>query len=268
MTDLRSFVRYLVPGLTFLIEFVLVLAAASYGETVSLLETSLKAADIGNIFGAALALAGLGYLFSVAHHSLCWSSAGSWYNAVDLRAVIQRLEARNFLRLQLQEGQDIPSGLSRAGAWRVFTALWHSRRQTSKRIEGATVRADSLSDLMHGSGSTLAACVLASVVAVVVALLRFNDISFFRILPVIVLLVLLHWTAYRHTGAQAQGFAELVLFDELTPQTTPPTSTSSDPSAPPTPQSPFVFWISRRELQVGQPVVPPDVGPAGAAPRR
>jgi predicted membrane channel-forming protein YqfA (hemolysin III family) len=252
MTDLRSFVRYLVPGLTFLIEFVLVLAAASYTETVSLLGGSLKAADIGSIFGAALALGGLGYLASVAHHSLCWSSLGSWYNAVDLRAVIQRLQAQNLLVLERQEGSAQPVGaLSRAGAWRIFTALWHSRRETSNRIKGATVRADSLSDLMHGSGSAVVACVLAVLAALAVSYSKFEHISLFTAGATAVLLVLVHWNSYRHTGAQAQGFAELVLFEELASQPTRPTAAPSGESESPSPlQGPFILRVSKREQQV------------------
>lgn len=254
MTDLRSFVRYLVPGLTFLIELVLVLAAASYTETVSLLGGSLKAADIGSIFGAALALGGIGYLASVVHHCVCWSSLGSWYNAVDLRAVIQRLQAQNLLVLEPQEGVSPPVGaLSRAGAWRVFTALWHSRRETSNRIKGATTRADSLSDLMHGSGSAVVACVLAVLAALAVSCSKFEHISLFIAGATAILLVLVHWNSYRHTGAQAQGFAELVLFEELgsLAQLTRLTAGPSSENASPSPlQGPFILRVSRREQQV------------------
>ncbi|MCW5650776.1 MAG: hypothetical protein KIS62_13605 [Ramlibacter sp.] len=257
MTDLRSFVRYLVPGITFLVELALLLAAANPKETILLLGGSLRAADIGSIFGAALALGGLGYLIGAAHHSLCWSSVGPWYNAVDLREVLQRLQVRNFLVLELQDGPEATTQnivLSPAGSWRVFTALWHSRRETSSRIKGATPRADSLSDLMHGAGSALIACVLAIVVALSVASAQFIDISRCTALAVSMLLLLIHWKSYRHAGAQARGFAELVLFEELSsvsPASPSAATLATTPTHSESASQAFVLRISRRELDSG-----------------
>jgi hypothetical protein len=253
MSDFRSFVRYLVPGIAFLIELALLLTFANSHSAFSWLSQSRKTADLGAVFGGVLALGGLGYFISILHHTLYWSSFGSWYAAADLRSLLRQLEKAGFLSLTFQDGSNPtpPAELSRAGAWRVVTALWHGRRESSQRIKGANPRADSLSDLMHGAGSALVACVLSIVVALLVSCQIFDHVNLYAILPAAFFLLFVHWICYRHTGAHAQGFVELVLFDELS---APPHSNSTQPSLsgktePPAPvQSPLVYRISHREL--------------------
>lgn len=258
MTDIRSFLRYLMPGLTFFVELMLILVSASFSETVVAMRSGFSDADLGDVFGATLVLAGIGYLLGVLHHSLCWSSLGVWYNVADLRPVLKRLEAAGLLRLELQgDGANaISSGqLSPAGAWRVFTVLWHCRRETSQRIKGAAPRAESLFDLMHGAGAALIASTLASIIAIAISSYVYNHPHLWVALITCLILLLIHWTSYRQTGAQARGVVELVLFDEMasvaTTQASSPLSGTNNPlTAAVGPISP-VFRVSRDELQVG-----------------
>jgi hypothetical protein len=238
MTDLRNFVRYLVPGLTLVIEFALVLIAASYNEAFCLFADLPK--DIGTILGGTLFLAGVGYLIGLVHHRIIWSCLGCCYGAIDFSPVLKRLHKNNFIRYFPEEQEITTVEFSRAEAWRVFTALWYSRLNVSEIIKGANNRADSLSDLMHGLGSAFVACVLSIIFAYVVAKLKFEHISCLKIAIAISVLLVLHFSCYRISIKQTQGFVERVLFHDLV--TSKVKSESPQQEKKDTP----VFWISRQ----------------------
>lgn len=249
MNDLRSFVRYLVPGLTFLVEVAILLTAANTSMVVAWLAT-LRIAELGAVFGAVLALGGLGYLVGIVHHNLFWSGLGAWYAPADHRGFIQRLQEANHLTLELQTGPRTSKSLvlSRAGAWRVVNAIWHGRRESSQRIKGATARADSLYDLMHGAGSTFVASVLATGVAATLAGTSFPRIAWLPVLLLASALVALHWFSYRTIGAHAQEFIDLVLFEELSSPLQQPAPTSTQVAIVP---NVLTYRVSELELQVG-----------------
>ena len=238
MNDIRSFIRYLAPGITFVVELALLLILADPLAAPSWLTQLKEYANLGTVFGGVLALGGLGYLISGFHHNLYWSRLGARYAAIDSRDFIVRLQNMGRLKLKFQDGSnsDALVKLSAAGAWRVVTALWYTRRKSSERIKGATTRADSLSDLTHGAGSALVACVMSIVVAYFLAYKGFDQVCIYLMLPVSVFLPYMHWRSYRFTGKQTQGFAELVLFEELM-------SPLSEP--------PAVCWIRKEDLEEG-----------------
>src|SRR5438128_208601 len=112
MNDFRSFVRYLVPGLTFFVETAILLAFANV-HAVWCWITHVPS-SVTTFFGAVLVMAGIGYLFGMLHHNIYW--ACSFYAANDPRGVIQRLQACNHLVLVYQDGAPVanPIRLSRA----------------------------------------------------------------------------------------------------------------------------------------------------------
>lgn len=214
MSDIRSFLRYLVPGFVFLLELgVLALVSGTiipYTKLSIGIDTNVVAA-----LGAIGVSGALGYMFSLIHHTLYWSIPG--YAAADQRPVLSSLQKNGILSLSCHDEDCEDVILSRSGAWRVFTAIWHtSAGEPDSRLAAATSRAESLTDLMHGSGSTLVGSVLASISAVVAAFFvgAFTD-RILLMLALALLLAVVHWRSYRVAGAHAQGFTDLALFNVL-----------------------------------------------------
>jgi len=213
-----------------------------YPKIGSKIDTNLVVA-----LGAVAASGALGYVFSFVHHTLYWG--WSWYAAADQRAVLDSLRRRGVLTLQRSDAEAEVVALSRAGAWRVFTAIWHSRIEVSGRLKGATARAETLTDLMHGSGATLIGSMFAVAAWFVAASCWGATCQGWLIaLAVSALLVLVHWCSYRIAGGHAQGFTDIVLFHDLS---TPISGESATEPSEGTAPTAHLFWVSKHELEVG-----------------
>ena len=108
---------------------------------------------------------GIGFLFSTIHHALhrdVYPLILPW-STVDHRPTLISLADRLSL-VDQEENQVNPNQLTRAGAWRVVTAIWHERRETSDRLRSANQRTVELFDHAHAAGTALVASVAAMVI--------------------------------------------------------------------------------------------------------
>jgi hypothetical protein len=231
MDEARRFLRYIVPGILFLVEgllFTWILFPDWAEQEISLLTDD---AGVGFALAGILGSGGLGFLFSLVHHQAHWSCP-----SIDFRNTITRARNSSLLTLADADGHPITSGsgtlLTARQAWVVVTAIWSERRLTSKLIEGAEPRASTLADLVHslGTGRIATACALFLAFAIAFRVGEFStDCSAFArflvVLLVWLLLLCAQHSAYKCTGAMLQLFVEIILLDvfaaELASRNTP-----------------------------------------------
>jgi hypothetical protein len=232
MDEARRFLRYVIPGLSFVVQLVLLLCELIPDWTFPTLKYLLSSdRGIGIALAALLGTGGLGFLFSMFHHELLWGGPRWVAGPIDHSDLIEWLRQRDLLLLL-----DARSGVAldaldetkpdRFQSWAIVTALWHERiqpsRGMSRKIKSANPRIDSLVNTMHSMGT--------SRVASVAAILMTSWIFYYgsktsaelpsvacTILTVAtaVILVLVHHAGYWRTGLVARRVIEQVMTDAL-----------------------------------------------------
>lgn len=162
MDDARKFFRYVIPGLTFIIEtsvyFWLSDPGKFHNDAVKIF--SGNDLGIGAFFTIFVASGALGFLLGIIYHFLYWLPGIRSY-MVDHSPLIKKMMAVGWVKLKYCDSCDVEQKeITQAGAWRILTAFWHSRKGSSKIIKGANDRIDSLGNTAHGLGT---ACVGAMI---------------------------------------------------------------------------------------------------------
>jgi hypothetical protein len=222
MDEARRFLRYVTPGLTFIIFLCFFLYLSNQEIFIKTAKEISKEADIGLPVALLIASGGLGFFFSIVHHFLIW-----WIYApikcsalnkltMDYRKALISAESQGQLILQSQQGDTIEAArLTIAGAWRVFTAIWQERVDESPRFKGADSRTTSLCDLMHGSGAALVACVASVIIWMFIQIFVICSAPSFWSCVVALLLVLIHLLNYIFLVAHSLGVTQMIMLDEL-----------------------------------------------------
>lgn len=158
MEEARRFLRYVVPGLVFIIEIMATLLLMDYPAFVELLS---KLKEVGAVLGIFIASGGLGYLFSNSYHWVYWSWPHQKRFAIDHKALIESLGDKIQIRDSL--GDILPvSALDKRQCWVIINVYWHTHLKSSKRIEGVNKKNDQISDITHGLGGTVIATLAAA----------------------------------------------------------------------------------------------------------
>lgn len=212
MPEARRFLRYVIPGLVFVSEF-LIYAGILVPTTLGFVAEILKeAAGLGVVAATLLASGGLGYLFSVIHHELHWLYPNS--AALDYRQLVDNLAKHGHLTLQ----ESSPARESRHAAWIVITSKWNERLTSSERVKAADAKVMAMTDLVHATGTAFIATVFATIGAIVVAASTTTPQSLPRaaIFSVVAFLTAYaYWRSYKRTTMLARGMIEKVLTDTL-----------------------------------------------------
>lgn len=219
MDEAQRFLRYVTPGLTFIILTASYSYFSQHDWTLQATKDFLLKDSIGTAIGLFFTSGGIGFLLSVFHHFLFWSCAYSGL-ATDHWGVLEHAIREGHLKLQpwgLDKEAVGERRLGRAGAWRVVSSIWHERRESSTRIKGADQRTKSLSDIMHGAGTAF----LGSIAALFMWLwlhgrhASFLSLSFLLTLFGALAVVGVHSWNFRQTIKHCQGVVDIVLSDEL-----------------------------------------------------
>lgn len=223
MKETRRFLRYVIPGLVFIIEVSLYLCLFSCQGFVK----SIK--DIGNNLNVNIAFpvlvflasGGIGFFLGVIYHTI-FGTAGFQLLAVDHRPLIEDVDRRGWLRLQ-RRGTGITvnaTNLTQPGAWRIVNSFWHERTGSSERIKAANQVIDYLTDIMHGLGIAL----IGSVIAVLAWLfIHFKFPAkfpwlvpcerFLYIIPFII--IIFHFINFQRVAKNFQSVVDIIISDEL-----------------------------------------------------
>ncbi|MEI8173670.1 MAG: hypothetical protein WCH07_09335 [Deltaproteobacteria bacterium] len=158
MADARRFFRYVIPGLTFIIEISIYFWLSNPGKFHNSILTIFSGKDvgIGAFFALFIASGALGFLLGIIYHFLYWLPCVRPC-MVDHSPLIKKMMGFGWVELKYCDSCDVEQKeITQAGAWRILTAFWHSRRGSSEIIKGANERIDSLGNTVHGLGT---ACV-------------------------------------------------------------------------------------------------------------
>jgi hypothetical protein len=167
MDEARRFLRYVTPGFVFATESALLL----WLVLPDVLLRGLRAIDdpgalIATAVGAVIASGGLGFIFSVVHHSWHWLRDKA---DIDYRPCVAMLEASQVISITTVGGQRTRP-LSRGEAWLLVSILWEERRATSKVIETANQDFRELNDLFHSLGAARIASLMSPALVALYAL--------------------------------------------------------------------------------------------------
>lgn len=214
-----QFLRFVTPGLVFIIEVAIFLAVghAGLGWTEWLWKRAASA-DVGDAITAFILSGGIGYLVSMVHHLFLYRVFGPDFS--DLAEEISTSDSPTKRDPVPREASGLfrgkRKGISRSEGWRVVTVFWHSRRETWPTLKGATQRAETLADLMHGAGSSLAASLLATLIGGL-SLLAQLGLGMWHMPNVIaagliaLVFIVLHSWSFYITVQNTEGFVSQVL---------------------------------------------------------
>lgn len=217
MDEARRFLRYVTPGLSFVALTILLLWMLVPDWTRNRMADLRGDAGIGVVIATLLGSGGIGFFFSVLHHSLHWRTG-----PVDHRGLIARLRTRKVLYLvdaQTDKVFPIERNPTRFEAWSIVAALWHERVAKNNKIKGAEPRASSLADLVHSTGTARVAAASAWLLAFAIPCsidsLSFGWVRFLSTNGIAFGLLCVHHVAYYRTGLAAQRVVEQILDDAL-----------------------------------------------------
>lgn len=176
MGDAQRFLRYIVPGLIFIIELLAYLLISGDICFNQLMEHS---DTLGVAASGLLVSGGLGFIFGAIYYTIVWCEKISKWKYVltgaDLRNYLKIVESKTWLTLCFPDGKHVKvDNLTKRAAWRVAVSYWDTRAETSKTIKAAIQWMDRSSTIMNGLGTTC----LASFGALVFFLI-YNILSVF-----------------------------------------------------------------------------------------
>ncbi len=233
ISDAQRFLRYVTPGIVFFVEALFLLWILLPDWTVGRLNVFKEDKGLGVVFATLLASGGVGFIFSIIHHSLHWWTRGA--GALDYSGLIERLRKHDLIALvDAKTGHSIPNDIKvdRENAWVIMTALWHQYLTTSEYLKSANPRATALSDMIHSTGTVRVAALFAWLfalgIAVCVAELPTELGPIVRFILANVIAASLFWCLHRNwirVTSLAQKLFEQVLHDALSKQTDKPLRT-------------------------------------------
>lgn len=171
MDEARRFLRYILPGLLFAIEVVLLLLLLRPDLALAQLTAVKDAEGLGLVLAALVASGGLGFFLSTLHHTFHWWPWTPRPKAVDHSTVIENLVKARILSIRRVDGKEFnATALTREQAWMILSGLWHPRSNSSESIKGADKAAAALADMVHSTGTARVAAFAAPIVAFGVAI--------------------------------------------------------------------------------------------------
>ncbi len=160
MDEAKRFIRYVIPGIVFIIEVIFYLIISARYAIIHIISSSELAdsnKSIAIVLAALLTSGGLGYIFSNIYYFLVHTFT---YFDVDHRRLLRDAEEHKWIKLSDKECEKLKVNK----AWIIVVALWKGSPESSEEIKSADNRMDSLADILHGLGTSAVASLLALIV--------------------------------------------------------------------------------------------------------
>lgn len=224
MEDTRRFLRFVIPGLTFIIETLFYLLLSNPDWVLTQLSSLGKDYNGAAVLLTALLLSGgMGFLFNIIHIALYGTNClMRIYAPGDSREMLRTASGAGFLIFQDEGGvietlRDMPpiDAISRTGIWRIVTSLWSERVESSEIIKGANQGNDTRHNIMHGSGTAFIGSIAAlhAWIFVHYSLNRCLPYEWLGVIPFFVIII--HFLVYLRSVPQAYGVVNKILFRVL-----------------------------------------------------
>lgn len=220
MEEAKKFFRYITPGIVFLLVIIILLFIS---QPFIMLKIFIKALGDSNnptlLFVALIASGGIGFIFSLIHHFLFWRiySWLEWTSLIyDHRNILKNLEGQKYLEFVNQKNEPVKAKkISLENAWKVVCSIWYANIETSTPIKGSEKRTSSLSDIMHGTGTSFVGSCFAVIVWGCIQLMCFEITPCLWAGPIAILLIVVHLKNYQTTVSLCKGVIENILANEL-----------------------------------------------------
>lgn len=235
MEQAERFFRYIVPGLTMIIEFFayvcisqLLLLFFPFSRDVSFSYFIGRMTNTGIAALAFLASGGIGFLLGVAHYTIVWSewaTKGKLKIGADLWNFLQQAELQGWLKLGCGNNDVGTTKLTKRGAWRVVTSYLSTRAETSPRIKGAIPRMERLANLVNGLGTTWVGSVFALLFFMIyldswIFLKKFGFSSYYLLFLALTLVIplvmpFIHYRNFKGVTEDYESFVGAILLNEF-----------------------------------------------------
>lgn len=229
MKEAQRFLRYVIPGLVFIIEVSIYLLISANQDFIDLIKKwRTEITSISFVISVFLASGGIGFWFGIFYRVLYWSrdyrikvfKPLSIIPIVNHSSLIKDSVIRNFLVLRSSDSKEVnPNNISQLEAMCIVNAFWNERKESSKKIKEANPFVDRLTDIMHGLGAAYIGSIIAILVWLLVIPLVFEKLVETRPLIVAsfisVVIVIIHYVNYRNVVTNVQRVVNIIVADEL-----------------------------------------------------
>ena len=170
MDEAQRFLRYVLPGIVFLAELLVLLFILFPDWTTSQLKVIKGDQGLGVVLASVLASGGIGFVLSVLYHVILWSPLDRC--RFNHAPIVASLRTANVIQLRdattnAQIRDD--AAISRHDAWVIATSLWNERVDSSRHIKGANRQAALLVDMLHAVGTARVATPIAWIAVLFIA---------------------------------------------------------------------------------------------------
>lgn len=221
MDEAGRFFRYIIPGVTFFVELLLLLLLMQWewvlGHKSLLKELFVTAGNFTGVLSFIVASGGVGYLLGTIYRGTFELCLSPRYYA----NIIQDARKQNWNHLSIQVyGQDQnntnPILLARR-SWIVFTFILHERLAFSARANTIINRSESLNNHVHGAGTAFTSSLIAFAVSFISHQLHPSTSwgLYWAGLGIGIVLIIIHCVVYKQTLKFNLGFHKLVFAREL-----------------------------------------------------
>lgn len=234
MEEFRRFLRYVIPGLVFIIELLFYFFLLEWLFDLKLLSETMKSLkqDVAYAVLLFIVAGGGGFLLGIFYHSLRFCSPKVFqFNFVPL---VEDALNRDWLRLP--NGPNVAEfdaiSLDINNAWQIVTSFWYERQLSSIRIKGVETRTRSIVDVIHGLGATLVGSCITLIICIFIFFVKFSElrfpdmacdyyyyfvagllICFFFFFPVIILFV--NWYNFQKAKKDLEGIVNIITLNHL-----------------------------------------------------
>lgn len=217
MEETKKFLRYVIPGLIFVVELIFILGVLLFFTDIDSFKFyGEKVFDLGGGLGAAVTFfllsGGLGAVFAGFYHYLISIPLFDRFH-VDYSPLLEHSD--NKIILKLWNGKETaPNQLKKLGQWRALTSFWNIRLDKSELFQKSQRRCETLHDIAHGLGAQLAGSCL---IAILVALFDWHHPEFFFGWGHVILVILvgMHWIAFRSVIHSLQTILSNIYIEEF-----------------------------------------------------
>lgn len=166
MNDIRSFLRYVLPGISFAIFVFLFFLISNGKETVAAIKPLLEDKGLGGSIVALFASGAVGYIFSIIYFAWAWGHEQSHSWAQDHRQLVVAAIKREYCLILGPNGQPLRhlndiDNIDQREAWAILNSIWFTLKGTDKSIQELDAYIDRLCNIMHGLGTTFVATIFA-----------------------------------------------------------------------------------------------------------
>ena len=235
MNEVRQFIRYVIPGLLFFVELFLYILITDFSSAKEIWKFF---SNYGGGINLLLLSAGVGFLFSIIHHTLYWKLyTHISFLSVNHKEMIKNAWEHKLIKIYLRNcfNEIHPDNISKKGAWRIVAYFWHTRKVISERIKGADGRTESISNLMHCIGTTL----IGAIFIILIILIEKKEIN----LIIIFSIIIIHLLSYIITVKHAQGVTNMIIFSEFIQEKNENSLKNNNK------EKPIEIYISKLELE-------------------